>query len=525
MEFNNRLELGAVEEQNATQSAKLFVGQIPKDMNEEVLSTYFEEFGSIKELSIIRDTTSGYSRGCAFVTYFDNESAEKAVENLHDKVKLPNAVNFLQVRFAETQVEKENKLFVGMLPKTFSEHDLHQLFLPFGELKEVHIIRGPEGSPKGCAFVKFVERDGAINAINQLNETIPAGATRPLVVKFAESKRGGGRDHGNFNNQNFMKNEHWFGNQQNAQLGGQFMVDPNSQNPAARNMFTYSMPNPAVSGMAPGMMSFQMRPPVGGNPGFSMGEPPRQVAAMTPLGYGAMPFNPAQASMSKPYRDMNDPANRGFQGGQEQSHHHHQRPPEGPVGANLFIYHLPRDLTDADLATLFAPFGNVISAKVFVDKKTSDSKGFGFVSYDSFESANSAIESMNGFQIGSKRLKVQHKRVLGPGAAPGMMKEHDNQFPRNMMMHNLANVPLNPMMNKIGGPELGPGGLPQAAYGANTRFEYPGAAVNMPPPQFVVPPTIAGNRTHPPGSYQPHNLEMDSFNLQEYMPSNNIKHL
>jgi RNA recognition motif-containing protein len=40
------------------------------------------------------------------------------------------------------------------------------------------------------------------------------------------------------------------------------------------------------------------------------------------------------------------------------------RPQEGPAGANLFIYHLPHDLTDADLATAFASFGNVISAKV-----------------------------------------------------------------------------------------------------------------------------------------------------------------
>jgi len=72
---------------------------------------------------------------------------------------------------------------------------------------------------------------------------------------------------------------------------------------------------------------------------------------------------------------------------------------------------LPHDLTDADLATAFAPFGSVISAKVYMDKITGESKGFGFVSYDSAEAADAAIASMNGFQIGSKRLKVQHKRI------------------------------------------------------------------------------------------------------------------
>ena len=34
----------------------------------------------------------------------------------------------------------------------------------------------------------------------------------------------------------------------------------------------------------------------------------------------------------------------------------------------------------------------------------------GFVSYDSQTSAHSAIRAMNGFQIGTKRLKVQLKR-------------------------------------------------------------------------------------------------------------------
>ncbi|OTF72978.1 hypothetical protein BLA29_003903 [Euroglyphus maynei] len=78
--------------------------------------------------------------------------------------------------------------------------------------------------------------------------------------------------------------------------------------------------------------------------------------------------------------------------------------------SNIGVINNVKEFGDFDLTTMFSSFGNIISAKVFVDRYTNLSKCFGFVSYDNPASARSAIQMMNGFQIGPKRLKVQLKR-------------------------------------------------------------------------------------------------------------------
>ncbi len=82
----------------------------------------------------------------------------------------------------------------------------------------------------------------------------------------------------------------------------------------------------------------------------------------------------------------------------------------GPAGANIFVYYLPYDLTNADLYTIFESYGVILSAKVFVEPRTQLSKGFGFVSYASPSHATAAISNLNGFRIGNKTLKVQLKK-------------------------------------------------------------------------------------------------------------------
>ncbi|XP_073474705.1 CUGBP Elav-like family member 4 isoform X8 [Aquarana catesbeiana] len=460
---------------------KLFIGQIPRNLDEKDLKPLFEEFGKIYELTVLKDRFTGMHKGCAFLTYCERESALKAQSALHEQKTLPGMNRPIQVKPADSEsrgagtwqpaslgiwcrergenrvlrsgldysnaclvnyenellcsactYKEDRKLFVGMLNKQQSEDDVRRLFEAFGNIEECTILRGPDGNSKGCAFVKYSSHAEAQAAINALHgsQTMP-GASSSLVVKFADTDKERtmrrmqqmAGQMGMFNPMAIQFGAYGAYAQALMQQQAAIMASvaqggylnpmaafaaAQMQQMAALNMngLAAAPMTPTSGGSTPPGITAPAVPsipsPIGVN-GFT-GIPPQangQPAAEAVFANGIHPY-PAQSPTAA------DPLQQAYAGVQQYaaaypaaygqiSQAFPQPPPmipqqqrEGPEGCNLFIYHLPQEFGDAELMQMFLPFG--------------------FVSFDNPASAQAAIQAMNGFQIGMKRLKVQLKR-------------------------------------------------------------------------------------------------------------------
>ncbi|XP_063699140.1 CUGBP Elav-like family member 4 isoform X2 [Culicoides brevitarsis] len=363
-----------------------------------------------------------YYECCAFLTYFNAESATNAQNMLHEKQVLPGMNRPIQIKPADTENRGDRKLFVGMLSKQQTEDDVRQLFNPFGTIEECTILRGPDGASKGCAFVKFSSNQEAQTAITSLHgsQTMP-GASSSLVVKFADTDKERQlrrmqqmAGHMNLLSPFVFNNFGPYGayaQQQQAALmaaataQGTYinpMAALATQIPHALNGSGQPVNGTIPSLPSPTMPTFNMAAqtpngqPTGTEAVYTNGIPQTYPGHALHLSIPTQGISNGDAALPQPYPGMAYPGV-----GCSIS---------GPEGCNLFIYHLPQEFGDGELMQMFMPFGTVISSKVFIDRATNQSKCFGFVSFDNPTSAQAAIQAMNGFQIGMKRLKVQLKR-------------------------------------------------------------------------------------------------------------------
>ncbi|OMO78879.1 hypothetical protein CCACVL1_14035 [Corchorus capsularis] len=75
--------------------------------------------------------------------------------------------------------------------------------------------------------------------------------------------------------------------------------------------------------------------------------------------------------------------------------------------ANIFIKNLDKSIDQKALHDTFSSFGNIMSCKIATDG-LGQSKGYGFVQFDSEEAAQTAIDKLNGMLINDKQVYVGH---------------------------------------------------------------------------------------------------------------------
>lgn len=341
---------------------KVYVGGLPPSADDSTVAELLSAYGRVESVSLSRDAQL-QCLGYGFAKMFSLSEAEKAVEALHNVLKLepdsfPN-IGPLQLRIVQDEQPQGRpmKLFIGGVPGTSTGKALRALFQPYGEIADLFI--SPE---KGYAFVKFAETADAVAAMNGVNGIMLPNAVRPLEVRIAQSVKG--LDAGELE----------------AQLEA---VEASSST-------VRSVPTPSRNSAWTRYLTEDGRPYY-----HNKGTGVTQWDKPTTTGDDHPPATSSSKNISS-----QDSSSLNIPIGLD----------KGPAGANVFVYGLPDRWKEKEFLEEFQRFGSIISIKVIYDKLTGASKGYGFISFAEKGSAEEAVLEMHGSALAGRKLKVQIKR-------------------------------------------------------------------------------------------------------------------
>lgn len=381
---------------------KLFIGMISKQATEEDLMGMFSQFGEIEEQSILKDS-DGNSKGCSFIKFKSAKDCHKAIRGMHHTLTMQGCSSPIVVKWADTDKERVVRRHQKLTDGAGG-------FPPPAENN-----RGGGPAPGPPPFLQNMPRSG----YNMMAQQPPHGGAPAPPPAPSYNNNGSALLTAitpllhNLASQSNPETNKALVNALIAALQALANCNNSSGNSRAltdiANLLNATI-SPSSNSDQNNMMpqQQQQQPPLQAPSSYGMRDLPPQLSKPDNGIFNSSTYsmNPYVGGASGPAAAPPAPGSSS-QPGSKQS--------EGPDGANLFIYHIPADLRDNDLAEMFNTFGSIVSCKIFIDKATNQSKCFGFVSFDNPNSAQMAIQAMNGFKIGSKRLKVQLKKPKDAG--------------------------------------------------------------------------------------------------------------
>ncbi|KAG8099294.1 hypothetical protein GUJ93_ZPchr0013g36750 [Zizania palustris] len=201
---------GAGSEGELSEDLKVFVGNLPFNVDSAQLAGLFEQAGGVEMVEVVYDRVTGRSRGFGFVTMSTAEEASAAVEqfNGYSFQGRPLKVNsgpppprdefaprtprgggnsFETPRGGGNSFDSSNKLYVGNLSWGVDNSTLENLFSEQGNVLDCKVIYDREsGRSRGFGFVTYGSSEEVNNAISNLDGVDLDG--RQIRVTVAESK-------------------------------------------------------------------------------------------------------------------------------------------------------------------------------------------------------------------------------------------------------------------------------------------------------------------------------------------------
>ncbi|XP_051189744.1 28 kDa ribonucleoprotein, chloroplastic [Lolium perenne] len=197
-------EVAAAEEEEVgeyvepPEEAKVYVGNLPYDVDSERLAQLFEQAGVVEVSEVIYNRETDQSRGFGFVTMSTIEEAEKAVEMFHryDVGGRLLTVNKAAPRGARVERPPRDsgssfRIYVGNLPWQVDDSRLVEMFSEHGKVVDARVVYDRDtGRSRGFGFVTMasqVELDDAIAALD--GQSLEGRALRVNVAEERPPRR------------------------------------------------------------------------------------------------------------------------------------------------------------------------------------------------------------------------------------------------------------------------------------------------------------------------------------------------
>ncbi|KAL3583738.1 hypothetical protein D5086_014799 [Populus alba] len=152
---------------------KLVVLGIPWEIDTEGLREYMTKFGGLEDCIVMKERSSGRSRGFGYVTFVSAEDAKAVLSSEHFLGK-----RMLEVKVATPKEEmrapskKATRIFVARIPPSVTETTFRSHFEKYGEIIDLYMPKDPKRTGhRGFGFVTFAE-DGVADRVSRRSHEI-----------------------------------------------------------------------------------------------------------------------------------------------------------------------------------------------------------------------------------------------------------------------------------------------------------------------------------------------------------------